>query len=149
MREAQSNLSVRVHERFVCELPASVRVSDENREQLRFTGSAVNKAGVTPVTVIDCSTGGIGLNTTLFLPKFARLEIVIEADSKAGRPDFRAFVRVRRVVMLDHTPQYFIGTAFEDAATVESASLTALIEHLRLLNIDAAHAQNQAGESGA
>ena len=149
MRETQSNLSVRVHERHVCELPAVVRVTDDDRRQLRLTGAAVNKAGVTPVTVIDCSTGGIGLNTTLFLPKFARLEVVIKADSETGRQDFQAFVCVRRVVMLDHTPQYFIGTSFEDAATAESPLLAALIEHLRSLNMSAARARAQAGESRA
>ncbi len=147
MREAQSNLSVRVHERHLCDVPAAVRVSDDDREQLRLTGAAINKAGVTPVTVVDCGTGGVGLNTVLFLPKFARLEVVIEACSETGRPDFRAFVRVRRVVMLDHTPQYFVGTSFEDSATAESPSLAALIEYLRSLNTD--HAPAQAGEPSA
>lgn len=149
MQEARSNLSVRGHERHVCALPAVVRVSDDDREQLRLTGGAINKAGVTPVTVIDCSTGGIGLDTTVFFPKFARLEVVIEADSETGRPDFRASVRVRRVTMLDHTPQYFVGTSFEDATTAESASLAALIEHLRSLNSDVNHTQAQAGEPRA
>ncbi len=130
-QDAQSNLTVRVHERHDCALPATARVTDDDRSQLRLAGAALNADGVTPVTVIDCSPGGLGLHSTVFFPKCATLEVLVAADTATGRPAFRAIVRTRRVVMLDHTPKYFIGTSFEDAASATSPELRALIEHIR------------------
>jgi hypothetical protein len=149
MQDAQSNLSVRVYERHDCALPATVRVTDNDRGQLRLTGSALNASGFMPVTVIDCSTGGLGLDTTVFIPKCATLEVVIAADSETGRPEFRGIVRARRVVMLDHTPKYFVGTSFEDAAVATSSELRTLLEHVQSLADGSGPSRTQTGDARA
>lgn len=148
MQDAQSNLTVRVYERHDCALPATARVTDDDRSQLRLSGSALNADGVTPVTVIDCSTGGLGLHTTVFFPKCATLEVLVAADPETGRPAFRAIVRTRRIVMLDHTPKYFVGTSFEDAAAATSPELRALIEHIRALNAQPAQPKDAQPKTG-
>ena len=137
MSQKKSSLSVRRHERYACDLPALVRVVPEECGRVRLVGSELDKAGNTPVRLVDCSPGGFGFNTGVFLPKMLRLEIVIEADTTTGRPALSTTIKIRRVIMLDYTPAYFIGASFEDSELSKGSGLRALIEHIRRLGAGA------------
>ena len=135
MPHKKSSLSVRRHERYAFDLPALVRVVPEDRGRVRLVGSELDKAGNTPVRLVDCSPGGFGFNTKVFLPKMLRLEIAIEPDTTTGQPALSTTVKIRRVIMLDYTPTYFIGASFEDSEVSSGPALRALIE--RITRMDA------------
>ena len=91
--------------------------------------------------LVDCSPGGFGFNTGVFLPKMLRLEIVIEPDTTTGRLAFSTTIKIRRVIMLDYTPAYFIGASFEDSEVSERPALRALIEHIKQMDAGTSDAE--------
>lgn len=74
---------------------------------------------LTDFNVVDVSKGGLGLRSSVFLPKNLRLVLTIRGATEKGealpRPlTIRAIVR--RCSLLDHKPSYLVGLQFVDAA---------------------------------
>lgn len=74
--------------------------------------------------MVDCSPGGLGLQISVFLPRKCRAVIQI-ADF------FRAKLRVRRVVMADRQPSYYIGCSFEERSDEFDRAISDLLRRAR------------------
>jgi hypothetical protein len=106
MSRAPETLVVRQHERRQCAHRAYVRVESEGVT----LGEAFDRGGGwVPVTVTDVSEGGLGIRTGVFLPKRCRVSIRLEEEG-AGVAGVRLVVR--RAVMLDRGPTYYLGLSF-------------------------------------
>lgn len=130
MQIGSDNLVVRQHERYRCDLASKIGVSPKDAEAVKLSPAVVDSSGMVKVSVHDCSRGGVGIHSAVFIPKRARLTVLITLG--AGEPAVKLNVRVMRTTMLDRKPTYYLGTALEDETDRES------IESLeRLLNFAA------------
>ena len=139
---APSDLLVRQHERLICRLAALVRVVPEDAPQVSLSRTIGDGAGGLGCVVVDCSSGGLGLQSTVFIPRGARLDVSISAEhvepgEELARPSsgamareiFSGSVRVQRVTMIDRTPRYYVGAALIKASGTQS--ITDLLQHVR------------------
>ncbi len=104
---------VRQHERVQCELPAVVGVAPEMAERVVFAGTVCGSGragGTIGVSLIDCSKGGLGLRTKVFMPKHARLVVKVACGPSGEAQEF--VVVAQRVRMLDRGPVYYVGASF-------------------------------------
>jgi hypothetical protein len=108
-----SDLSVRRYERYACDLPASVSIAGAHAESVRPSRSIVAADGRLETRVVDCSQGGLGLQSRVFLPIGCRLQVRF---GYAGRT-IQVLVRVQRAMMVSRHPAYYLGTALDDADT--------------------------------
>lgn len=131
-------LVVRQHERLRCDLAARVMVSPESAERVvlsldgaRGGGGAVDVA----VRVTDCSRGGLGLQSPVYLPKRCRVMVRVEGvdglEGASGTLELE--VTVQRAAMLDRGPTYYLGTA-TGAGSAASGAMARMMEWVRRLN---------------
>ncbi len=119
-----SGLTVRQHERESVELAVEFVVCDEHREQVRFSpSSAAAEPHVTRGLATDLSSGGLGMICGQFVPRMCEGSIRVFDPTPVGtgadglpihEVAFEHRVKVRRVVLEDHEPQYAVGMAFID-----------------------------------
>lgn len=116
MATSTGDLSVRSHERVKCALPAELWVGERSQDAVRLTGAARNAHGAVAVTVVDCSLGGLGLSSPVYLPKACRLRVRVDCprDGEQAPRILEAAVAVQRATMTDRSPSYYLGCSFED-----------------------------------
>jgi hypothetical protein len=112
MQIGSDNLVVRQHERYRCDLASKIGISPKDAEAVKLSPSVVDSSGMVKVSVHDCSRGGVGIHSAVFIPKRARLTVLITLGN--GQPAVKLNVRVMRTTMLDRKPTYYLGTALED-----------------------------------
>ncbi len=125
-----SELAVRGHERYACNIAALVGVGAVHAKIIRVDKSAPGAGGPAMCHIVDLSTGGAGLRSPLFFPLTTSLVLTITPPEGLGADAVQVAVRVQRVMMLDRAPTYYLGTAFEalppDKAELISAMLASL-----------------------
>lgn len=128
---APNDLLVRQHQRFTCSLHAKVRVAPEDAAQITLARSIGDGAGTVNATVVDCSSGGLGLQMSVYLPRGCRVHVRV--PGKPGQADlFDGELRAQRVTMIDRTPTYYLGGAISGGTSaVESTLLSSLLERIR------------------
>lgn len=109
MRAEARELTVRQHERHACDTAADVVLAPESADRVRLSRSAQGKGGGIPVSIIDFSRGGLGLRSTLFLPRLCRVRLRLTGDPAAEV----VALTVRRVRMIERTPTYYLGVSFD------------------------------------
>jgi hypothetical protein len=128
MTTGGTDLSVRRHERVLCDLRAQVSVAPECQGAVRLSRGASTAEGSIEARVVDCSQGGLGLHTRVFLPGTCVLSVCFALPGEGG--EVRTRVRVQRVTMVDRGPTYYIGTAYEDEEHRCDVALGRLIQDL-------------------
>lgn len=106
-----SELTVRQHQRLSCDLVAHVRVSAEDAAQVALSRTVGDGAGCITARVVDCSSGGLGVQMGVFLPRGARLSVSVHDPADKGATLFAGTGRVQRVQMLDRGPTFYLGVA--------------------------------------
>jgi hypothetical protein len=84
------------------------------------------------LAVSDVSEGGIGLITSILIPKNLRLTVHVDAAGEAGGRVFKIRGITRRCVMLDHRPRYQVGLQFVDAGGDDERALVKLAKASQL-----------------
>jgi hypothetical protein len=128
MAGGQADLSVRSHERLRCALPAEVWVVEQSQGQVRLGAGARNAEGALALTVVDCSVGGLGLQSGVYLPRGCRLRIRVVCG--AGTANSRAIdglIVVRRATMTDRSPSYYLGSSFQEGGSEAADQLLELV----------------------
>jgi hypothetical protein len=129
MTTSTSELAVRRHERYGCDLPAQIAVAAPCGEKVRLSRSTAGSTGRVSARVVDCSLGGIGLQSAVFFPMSCQVRVWITLPEGPG--PIQADLRIQRVVMLDRKPTYYLGGAFESPAPEQDKSIQALMAYLR------------------
>jgi hypothetical protein len=129
-----NELLVRQHQRYTCSLHAKVRVPPPDATQITFARAVGDGAGTINATVVDCSSGGLGLQMAVYLPRGCRVHVRVPAGP--GEPDlFNGELRAQRVTMIDRNPTYYLGGAMvpSSGTGVDSAAnmVNRLLEHIR------------------
>lgn len=117
----QNSLSVRRHDRQDCNLPARCHVADSHADQVVFSSAVAEPDGSLELRVVDCSEGGLGLRSPVFVPKGAR--IVVELSLSDGQRDARHefHLRVQRAAMVDRAPAYYLGASLVGSSAAPDA----------------------------
>lgn len=118
MENRQETLLVRQHERLRCSLRAQVSASPESAAQVRLARTLGDGSRVVIGTVIDCSPGGLGINTSVFFPKASLIHLrIVSPDSAQSLLLFEGSMRVQRATMIGGEPTYYLGTSFVETPT--------------------------------
>jgi hypothetical protein len=125
-------LVVRQHERFACRLPASVTVSADSPVRLTLSRAAGNGTGVVSAVVVDCSAGGIGVETDVFFPRGAELLARVEAGDAEPGAWLEVSGLVQRAAMVSRAPRYYLGLAFKGARAPAQAEVARRLDRARL-----------------
>ncbi len=111
MMSAPSRLFVRHETRY----EASVEVHPDQADQFRMSFPDA----LSDFKVVDVSKGGLGLRSSVFLPRNLRMILTVTGRNEEGvelpRP-LTIRVIVRRCSLMDHKPSYLVGLQFVDAA---------------------------------
>lgn len=127
MATNDQSLVVRQHERHECRIGAVVVCESSGPGEVHVSRTVGDGAGGVPTTLIDVSSGGVGLWSAVFFPKGCRLRLKVFGDDSLGAEG--AAVRVQRVQMTDRKPTYYLGLSFAGDAPTNarvSAALNAL-----------------------
>ncbi len=122
-------LVVRQHERFLCRLGSLVRVCEDMADQVVMARSVGDGTGAVEVVITDASRGGLGIESTVFLPRGSRLRVRVKSADVAPEKDL--LLRVQRVTMLDRKPTYYLGLSFVSKGPEHDQNVGALLELAR------------------
>jgi hypothetical protein len=112
MDRSADQLVVRQHQRLACRLRVDVAVAPDSPCRVTLSRSAGNGTGVVTATVVDCSTGGMGIESSVYLPRQARLSLRVDLGGEGGTSlDIEA--TVQRATMISRAPKYYLGVAFK------------------------------------
>lgn len=109
------DMLVRRSTRIDIALPARLAIADDHAGQVRFGPEAGAVHGWVDADVVDVSAGGLGLISSVFVPRrtLVRIEVINGLDPSAEAL-LKCVGRVQRVVMTDRRPAYFLGAAFAE-----------------------------------
>lgn len=125
MSKGETPLVVRQQERHQCALSAELRIAPEDASRVTLAPHAGVGGGLVRVTVVDCSTGGLGLQSPVFMPRTCR--VLVRVTTAPGTPALEFTARVQRVWMLDRAPKYYLGVSFPGSGPAHEASVQKLI----------------------
>lgn len=131
MSTSATDLAVRGHERYQCSLPAVLAVGAEHAKLIRLDKSAPGAGGPASVSIVDLSMGGVGIKSPLFFPLTTRLVLHLTPPSGDVTHAIPLNLRVQRVMMLDRSPAYYLGTAFEGLTPQHAAVVSEVLAGLK------------------
>lgn len=111
MGKQEDQLAVRRHDRQDCDLPGWVRVDDVHSAQVVFSRAVVENGGVISVRIVDCSRGGLGVRSSVYLPRGVKITVGFCTESGQHETEHELQVRVQRGSMVERTPTYYLGTS--------------------------------------
>lgn len=131
MRQDQG-LKVRHARRHEVALACEVEVAPAHCHLLRLTARAAAVRGRAEGTLVDVSSGGLGVIAPVFLPKQTLVHVRVRSPiDTAAEPLLEATLRVKRVVMTDRRPGYLLGLAYEaddETSRVQADRFLAMFE---------------------
>lgn len=101
---------------------ARFEVHPDHADQFRLSFPDAQRG----LTVVDVSEGGLGLNSSVFIPRNIRLLLHVsgmEDEQGRRRPDAVIPAVVRRCTMLDHKPTYGVGLQYLDPTGIDELAL--------------------------
>jgi hypothetical protein len=101
-----SDLSVRRHERYLCDIPARLVIEDAT---VRLSRSILGAESKFAAHVVDMSRGGLGLSSAVYLPPTCSVRIEFSSGDRA----VAVTARVQRVAMTDRKPTFYLGGGFD------------------------------------
>jgi hypothetical protein len=110
-------LVIRRHRRHDIALDAEVSIAPEHAQAVRFAPAVGGRRGQISTVLVDVSSGGLGVISTVFIPRGALAFIRVRNPAMPDAPPvLDAKVRVQRVTMTDRRPGYLIGASFADTS---------------------------------
>jgi len=138
MPESPRHLRFRSDERREVALPASLTLSEKDKEQLRLSAEAFSSRARIDGTMVDISGGGAGVVVAEYVPKWAHVVLHVHRNESDTASLMRAPGVVRRVRMLDRRPSYLIGIGFEELTDAEYEQIATLIAGIDGLEVERA-----------
>lgn len=124
-----ASLIVRRDSRVDVSLLAMLSIAPSHMNLVRLAANP-DEAGAGRIfaDVIDLSLGGMGLIAHAFTPRRCLLDVrVYRHGDPEGSELLHAMLRVRRVVMTDRRPAYFIGTCFDEQTDESRAQVREIL----------------------
>ncbi|MEM9065666.1 MAG: PilZ domain-containing protein [Planctomycetota bacterium] len=109
-------------------LPLRFKVFETDVAQVRFTSMVDLKDGQVRGDLVDLSQGGLGILTTVFVPRKAAMTVELLGNAEDGAPVLlECRVRIQTVVMTDRRPAYMLGTSFWPVDESQKAAIEAFV----------------------
>lgn len=108
---------VRQHERLTCRMPVTLKPVSDAGGQVVLSRTAADGDGSASGVLLDCSRGGLGLESPVYVPRGA---IVRVSMARPGTGTVEITGCVQRSMMRDRTPRYYLGLSY---AGVEGAEI--------------------------
>lgn len=119
-------LTVRRFERHEVGLKAVLSLTGESARVVRFSsGSGVDSSSIEAM-LTDIGDGGLGLRTSLMLPRGVTVRVRVPHPTEAGTWLLDAEARLQRVAMKGREPSYLLGMAFVNQAPNLSQQIAGL-----------------------
>jgi hypothetical protein len=125
----QQNM-VRQSVRYDVSIRGSIAVDSEHAVHLRFGAAAGAKEGWVDLDIIDFSSNGIGMISSVFVPRKTVLLVRAYSYGPDSQLILEVPVRVQRVCMTDRRPAYLIGTSFADPGPEATRQINDLLNLL-------------------
>lgn len=127
---AGNELNIRRTVRHEVFLPARMAVNQAHAKIVRLASTSPGEQW-TEVDLVDFSAGGVGLISSVFLPRKCLIQVqVLSLDERCTEPLLDATARIQRVVMTDRRPAYLIGTSFVDLTDEQNEQIDAILDQL-------------------
>lgn len=141
-------LRVRHAKRHDIALDAELRIAKEHEHSVRFSPASGARDEKLRVVIVDASSGGLGLISTVFIPRKCVVVVRAQDPTDPAKPVLlEARLRVQRSRMTDRRPAYFVGTSF---VLDDEAQAAGVDRFLRLLDGEAdADGAGAGAQSGA
>lgn len=129
MASERERLAVRRHNRRECNLAAQLCVDGVHDAQVVFSNAVAETDGSVPLRIVDCSEGGLGLRSPVYVPRGAHVVVSVTLNNDGATGHHKIALRVQRSAMVDREPAYYLGTSLVDqaAATPAVSALLAAI----------------------
>lgn len=111
MESGQEQLAVRRHNRRECDLPGWVGVGDLHAAQVVFSRAVSENGGAIAARIVDCSEGGLGLHTGVYLPRGVTVVVGFQLGEADPKAEHELHLRIQRSTMVDRSPTYYLGTS--------------------------------------
>ncbi len=106
--------------------------SSERVALILTEGSTGATGGVeTACEVIDWSAGGLGLRSSVFIPRLCQVMVRVSLGGMKGGAAVDFSGRVQRVTMLDRVPTYYLGLLLMGEGPEHERRLARLMEAAR------------------
>lgn len=116
MPKEQDKLAVRRHDRRSCDLPGQLSIAEVHEPQIVFSNAVADTDGSLSLRVVDCSEGGLGLRSPVYVPRGANVTLTLVLDDSGEAVTHAVRLRVQRAVMVDRSPAYYLGTSLVEAS---------------------------------
>jgi hypothetical protein len=126
----RSEVIVRRTLRHDVAIRAAFCVSGPHQQLVRLSPAAGLTAGWVECDCVDAGLGGVGLITTVFVPRLSQLRVRLYSAGESKEIILEATGVVRRVIMTDRRPAYHLGISFhelDDKGHAQIASLMSLL----------------------
>lgn len=127
VNQPKSQMIVRRNTRYDVSIRAAMSVSEQHAGSVRFGPSAGGKDGWVECDCVDLSMGGLGLLTTVFVPRPTVVRVRLFNSSEACALVLECECVVRRVLMTDRRPAYHLGCSFGTLSDEQLRQVEALI----------------------
>jgi hypothetical protein len=111
VKHGQDTLAVRRYNRRECDLGCWIRVGDLHSAQVVFSRAVCEGEGLIRARIVDCSEGGLGVRTGVYLPRGLSLVVGFSLPAPDGPTEHELELRVQRSSMIDPGPTYYLGTS--------------------------------------
>lgn len=128
MSTPSEQLVVRQHERVACQMPVDISVASDSPTRVSLSRTVGNGTGILAATVVDCSGGGVGVESAVFLPRQTRVFLRIHSQDDAA-PPLELEATVQRASMVSRAPRYYLGLSFRGKNPPAPAAIASLLKH--------------------
>lgn len=125
-KSGTEQLVVRQHERHICRVACSLRMADQGADQVALARSVGDGAGRVEATIVDCSRGGLGLESKVFFPRGSRMLVRVSVPGTSESVELS--VRVQRASMTDRAPTYYLGVSFAGSGPEHDRAVATTID---------------------
>ena len=126
--------AIRRSQRHDVALPARFCIAPAHSALVRLSSGSGARDGWLDAGLVDLSSGGVGLVTSVFVPRRCLITVRVWGDNspeaQSEPPILEVGARVQRIVMTDRRPAYLLGTAFEGLTAEVVRSVEALLTRL-------------------
>ena len=122
MNKKAEQLIVRRHSRIECDIQCRLHIDEDHTEQIVLSRSVTHADGSVAVRVVDCSQGGLGIESAVYLPHGSHVVVQIDPDNIDGLQKTTTFhLRVQRGEMIARSPRYYMGTSLLERGSTKEA----------------------------
>jgi hypothetical protein len=129
MSDQQASI-VRQSVRYDVSIRAAICILPEHARQVRFADASGVRDGWVDVDLVDFSSSGVGLMSSVFVPRRSLILVRLYGYGPEAPVIVEAPVRIQRICMTDRRPGYLIGTSFADPAPSSIEQINGLLELL-------------------